>query len=115
MDENIILLDAFSEKWQVTMIFVHFSKDIQSETNSFIIAILAAWNTRHWKSFCVSLQDEEQFFRELIIKYLKPLSDSKKKQKKMADELKELRNKVTMCHGGELSCTFVILLMHNVF
>ncbi|XP_045915056.1 chitin synthase chs-2-like [Micropterus dolomieu] len=60
-------------------------------------------------------KDEEQFFRELIIKYLKPLSDSKKKQKKMADELKELRNKITfvffICNAFWLTATVVLQLL----
>uniref|UniRef100_A0A671XER4 chitin synthase n=1 Tax=Sparus aurata TaxID=8175 RepID=A0A671XER4_SPAAU len=37
---------------------------------------------------------EEDFWKELQEKYLKPLDDDKEKQKKMADDLRELRNKI---------------------
>ncbi|KAM8766238.1 chitin synthase chs-2-like [Acanthopagrus schlegelii] len=37
---------------------------------------------------------EEDFWKELQEKYLQPLVDDKEKQKKMADDLRELRNKI---------------------
>ncbi|XP_078032019.1 chitin synthase chs-2-like [Epinephelus lanceolatus] len=40
------------------------------------------------------IQEEEQFFRELQKKYLEPLPNDKEKQKKIASDLKELRNKI---------------------
>lgn len=43
---------------------------------------------------CVSLQEEETFFEELQEKYLKPLVTDKETQEKIADDLRELRNKV---------------------
>lgn len=42
----------------------------------------------------VSLQDEEEFWIELQKKYLEPLPVDKEKQKKIANDLRELRNKV---------------------
>ncbi|XP_051245642.1 chitin synthase chs-2-like isoform X2 [Dicentrarchus labrax] len=60
-------------------------------------------------------QEEEQFFREMITKYLEPLPENKKKQKKMAEELKDLRNKITfiyfICNAFWLIATFVLQLL----
>uniref|UniRef100_A0A3B5MYG8 chitin synthase n=1 Tax=Xiphophorus couchianus TaxID=32473 RepID=A0A3B5MYG8_9TELE len=40
------------------------------------------------------LQDEDQFWKELIEKYLEPLQNDKEKQEKTKNELQELRNKI---------------------
>lgn len=42
----------------------------------------------------LSLQEEETFWKELQEKYLQPLPNDKERQKKVANELRELRNKV---------------------
>ncbi|XP_070778289.1 chitin synthase chs-1-like [Enoplosus armatus] len=59
-------------------------------------------------------QEEEQFFRDLTTKYLEPLPENKKKQKEMADQLKELRNKITfvyfICNAFWLIATFTLQL-----
>ncbi|GLD59450.1 chitin synthase chs-1-like protein, partial [Lates japonicus] len=39
-------------------------------------------------------QEEQEFWMELQEKYLKPLSDDKERQKKIASDLRELRNKI---------------------
>ncbi|XP_051245639.1 chitin synthase chs-1-like [Dicentrarchus labrax] len=39
-------------------------------------------------------KEEEDFWRELQDKYLQPLSDDKEKQKKIASDLRDLRNKI---------------------
>ncbi|XP_035537779.1 chitin synthase chs-2-like [Morone saxatilis] len=60
-------------------------------------------------------QEEEQFFREMTTKYLEPLPENKKKQKKMAEELKDLRNKITfvyfICNAFWLVATFALQLL----
>uniref|UniRef100_A0A3Q3MRH9 chitin synthase n=1 Tax=Mastacembelus armatus TaxID=205130 RepID=A0A3Q3MRH9_9TELE len=65
--------------------------------------------------FCVSLQDEELFFRELTAKYLEPLPEDKNKQKKVTENLKELRNKITfvyfLCNAFWLVATFCLQLI----
>uniref|UniRef100_A0A3B3UA71 chitin synthase n=1 Tax=Poecilia latipinna TaxID=48699 RepID=A0A3B3UA71_9TELE len=40
------------------------------------------------------LQDEDQFWKELIEKYLEPLQNDKEKQEKTKNELQDLRNKI---------------------
>ncbi|XP_038158757.1 chitin synthase chs-2-like isoform X1 [Cyprinodon tularosa] len=40
-------------------------------------------------------EDEEQFWNELIEKYLSPLKEDKEKQEEIKNDLRELRNKVT--------------------
>ncbi len=40
------------------------------------------------------LQDEIDFWRDLQKKYLEPLKENKEQQEKIADDLRELRNKV---------------------
>ncbi|KAM6974306.1 chitin synthase-like [Tautogolabrus adspersus] len=62
----------------------------------------------------VLLQDEDQFFKELIARYLEPLPEDKKKQKQMSDDLKDLRNKITFvfftCNAFWLITTFTLQL-----
>nr|XP_020443729.1 uncharacterized protein LOC109952811 isoform X2 [Monopterus albus] len=61
--------------------------------------------------------NEEQFFRELTAKYLEPLPEDKQKQKKMADELRHLRNKITflyfICNAFWLMATFTLQLIRT--
>lgn len=45
---------------------------------------------------CTITQDEVRFWRELIQQYLKPLEENKEQQKKIGDELLELRNKTCL-------------------
>ncbi|XP_026156217.1 chitin synthase chs-1-like [Mastacembelus armatus] len=60
-------------------------------------------------------QDEELFFRELTAKYLEPLPEDKNKQKKVTENLKELRNKITfvyfLCNAFWLVATFCLQLI----
>ncbi|XP_051811507.1 chitin synthase chs-2-like [Acanthochromis polyacanthus] len=62
-------------------------------------------------------QHEEEFFRELIAKYLEPLPENKKKQKKMTKRLKEMRNKISfvyfICNAFWLITTFALQLLDN--
>ncbi|XP_074470442.1 chitin synthase-like [Sebastes fasciatus] len=62
-------------------------------------------------------REEEQFFRELMAKYLEPLPENKKKQEKMADKLKELRNKITfiffILNAFWLLATFTLQLVQS--
>ncbi|CAI5691688.1 unnamed protein product [Oreochromis niloticus] len=57
-------------------------------------------------------QEEKKFWEELQKKYLEPLPDDKEKQKKMANELRELRNKVNfvffMLNAFWLVATFIL-------
>lgn len=39
-------------------------------------------------------EDEDQFWKELIAKYLEPLQNDKEKQERMKNDLQELRNKI---------------------
>jgi len=43
-------------------------------------------------------KDEEQFFRDLMAKYLEPIPENKKEQKEMIDQLRDLRNKITFVY-----------------
>ncbi|XP_070840858.1 chitin synthase chs-2-like [Chaetodon trifascialis] len=43
-------------------------------------------------------QDEEKFFRDLTARYLEPLPENKQKQMRMADNLRDLRNKITFAY-----------------
>ncbi|XP_055029972.2 chitin synthase chs-1 [Misgurnus anguillicaudatus] len=56
--------------------------------------------------------DECQFWKKLQKKYLEPLKESKEEQDKIADELRELRNKVTFvfffCNALWLVATFFL-------
>uniref|UniRef100_A0A672P6N3 chitin synthase n=1 Tax=Sinocyclocheilus grahami TaxID=75366 RepID=A0A672P6N3_SINGR len=58
------------------------------------------------------LQDEIDFWRELQKKYLEPLKENKEQQEKVADDLRELRNKVTFafffCNALWLVATFFL-------
>uniref|UniRef100_A0A8C7H9E1 chitin synthase n=1 Tax=Oncorhynchus kisutch TaxID=8019 RepID=A0A8C7H9E1_ONCKI len=58
------------------------------------------------------LQEEEDFWRELQKLYLEPLAEDKEKQKKITNDLKELRNKVTfiffICNAMWLVATFTL-------
>ncbi|KAI9536158.1 hypothetical protein NQZ68_036256 [Dissostichus eleginoides] len=62
-------------------------------------------------------KEEEQFFIDLTAKYLEPLPENKKKQEQMANELKELRNKMTfvyfICNALWLLATFTLQLVEN--
>ncbi|XP_033492651.2 chitin synthase chs-2-like [Epinephelus lanceolatus] len=57
-------------------------------------------------------EEEDQFFRELMARYLEPIPENKKKQKEMAENLKELRNKITfvyfICNAFWLIATFTL-------
>nr|XP_020443717.1 chitin synthase 6-like [Monopterus albus] len=48
-------------------------------------------------------QDEQEFWCGLQKKYLEPLPDDKEKQKKIANDLRELRNKVGVIYGPYLT------------
>ncbi|CDQ88817.1 unnamed protein product [Oncorhynchus mykiss] len=56
--------------------------------------------------------EEEDFWRELQKLYLEPLAEDKEKQKKITNDLKELRNKVTfiffICNAMWLVATFTL-------
>ncbi|KAG7462771.1 hypothetical protein MATL_G00188240 [Megalops atlanticus] len=62
--------------------------------------------------------DEEQFWRDLQERYLKPLDEDKQKQKKIADDLKDLRNKATfvffICNALWLVATFFLQAIGSV-
>ncbi|XP_051811505.1 chitin synthase chs-2-like [Acanthochromis polyacanthus] len=55
-----------------------------------------SWGTRETKPAAGAAPpaDEVKFWNELQEKYLKPLADDKERQKKIANDLRELRNKV---------------------
>uniref|UniRef100_UPI0037E98F86 chitin synthase chs-2-like n=1 Tax=Semicossyphus pulcher TaxID=241346 RepID=UPI0037E98F86 len=58
--------------------------------------------------------EETLFFRDLTTRYLEPLPEDKKKQKQMAADLKELRNKITfvyfICNAFWIIATFTLQL-----
>ncbi|XP_024256311.1 chitin synthase chs-2-like [Oncorhynchus tshawytscha] len=58
------------------------------------------------------VKEEEDFWRELQKLYLEPLAEDKEKQKKITNDLKELRNKVTfiffICNAMWLVATFTL-------
>uniref|UniRef100_UPI003AADC7D5 chitin synthase chs-1-like n=1 Tax=Centroberyx gerrardi TaxID=166262 RepID=UPI003AADC7D5 len=64
-------------------------------------------------------KDEEEFWRELQTKYLEPLPEDKKKQKKITNDLRELRNKITfvyfICNALWLVATFTLQLFEATF
>uniref|UniRef100_A0A3Q1J333 chitin synthase n=1 Tax=Anabas testudineus TaxID=64144 RepID=A0A3Q1J333_ANATE len=70
-------------------------------------------------TLCIFLQEEEEFFVELQEKYLKPLPDDKKRQKTIASDLKNLRNKVNfaffMLNALWLVATFTLQLNSSTF
>uniref|UniRef100_A0A671XCB3 chitin synthase n=1 Tax=Sparus aurata TaxID=8175 RepID=A0A671XCB3_SPAAU len=76
------------------------------------------YNDVSYKCYCFSLQDEEQFFRELTAKYLEPLPHDKEKQKEMTEKLKSLRNKITfayfICNAFWLVTTFSLQLLDSI-
>lgn len=58
------------------------------------------------------MQDEIDFWRELLKKYLEPLKENKEEQEKIANDLRELRNKVrliSLCKK-DFVCDFVCML-----
>uniref|UniRef100_A0A667X713 chitin synthase n=1 Tax=Myripristis murdjan TaxID=586833 RepID=A0A667X713_9TELE len=72
------------------------------------------------RPFCISFQDETEFFGELQAKYLYPLPEDKEKQKKITNDLRELRNKITfayfICNALWLVATFTLqFLQANIF
>ncbi|KAK2894605.1 hypothetical protein Q8A67_011834 [Cirrhinus molitorella] len=60
----------------------------------------------------IKKKDEIDFWRELQTKYLEPLKENKEQQEKIADDLRELRNKVTFafffCNALWLVATFFL-------
>uniref|UniRef100_A0A667XWU8 chitin synthase n=1 Tax=Myripristis murdjan TaxID=586833 RepID=A0A667XWU8_9TELE len=65
-------------------------------------------------------EDETEFFGELQAKYLYPLPEDKEKQKKITNDLRELRNKITfayfICNALWLVATFTLqFLQANIF
>ncbi|XP_065326137.1 chitin synthase chs-1-like [Pelmatolapia mariae] len=62
-------------------------------------------------------QEEKKFWEELQKKYLEPLPDDKENQKKMANELRDLRNKVNfvffMLNAFWLVATFILQLFSD--
>uniref|UniRef100_A0A3Q1B2A6 chitin synthase n=1 Tax=Amphiprion ocellaris TaxID=80972 RepID=A0A3Q1B2A6_AMPOC len=71
------------------------------------------------QSFFVSLQDEVNFWNELQEKYLKPLADDKERQKKIANDLRELRNKINFAffivNAFWLAATFTLQVFNETF
>ncbi|KAM4549524.1 uncharacterized protein V3H82_018764 [Fundulus diaphanus] len=54
-----------------------------------------SWGTRETKPAAgAATTDEDQFWKELIEKYLEPLQNDKEKQEKAKNDLQELRNKI---------------------
>ncbi|KAM3596267.1 uncharacterized protein V6R79_011449 [Siganus canaliculatus] len=64
-------------------------------------------------------QEEETFWKDLQEKYLEPLKDDKEKQKKIASELRELRNKINFAffilNAIWLVATFTLQLFEASF
>ncbi|XP_065326139.1 chitin synthase chs-2-like [Pelmatolapia mariae] len=64
-------------------------------------------------------QEEKEFWEELQKEYLKPLPDDKEKQKKMANELRELRNKINfsffILNAFWLVATFILQIFNSTF
>jgi len=63
------------------------------------------------------MQDEIKFWEELQKKYLEPLKENKEQQEKMVNDLRELRNKVSLaslsiCKNNFL-CGFVYMLWNS--
>uniref|UniRef100_A0A3B4TFV1 chitin synthase n=1 Tax=Seriola dumerili TaxID=41447 RepID=A0A3B4TFV1_SERDU len=71
------------------------------------------------KVSCVSLQEEQDFWKELQEKYLKPLPDDKQRQKKIASDLRELRNKINFAffilNALWLVATFTLQIFEATF
>uniref|UniRef100_A0AAZ1XBE4 chitin synthase n=1 Tax=Oreochromis aureus TaxID=47969 RepID=A0AAZ1XBE4_OREAU len=80
-----------------------------------------SWGTRETKpaagaapppALTPQTREEKEFWEELIKEYLEPLPDDKEKQKKMDNELRELRNKSKcgrMCYQEGINFSFFIL------
>ncbi|KAM9385867.1 uncharacterized protein KZ484_007449 [Pholidichthys leucotaenia] len=64
-------------------------------------------------------EEEVEFWKELQVKYLEPLPNDKEKQKKMADDLKSLRNKINfaffMINAMWLVATFTLQIYNEIF
>ncbi|KAG7233856.1 hypothetical protein INR49_006488 [Caranx melampygus] len=64
-------------------------------------------------------QGEQEFWKELQEKYLKPLPNDKEKQKKMINDLQELRNKINfaffMVNAMWLVATFTLQIYSDIF
>ncbi|XP_039461264.1 chitin synthase chs-2-like [Oreochromis aureus] len=64
-------------------------------------------------------QEEKEFWEELINEYLEPLPDDKEKQKKMDNELRELRNKINfsffILNAFWLVATFIFQIFNSTF
>lgn len=64
-------------------------------------------------------QDEVKFWNELQEKYLKPLADDKERQKKIANDLRELRNKINFAffivNAFWLVATFTLQVFNDKF
>ncbi|KAF3707058.1 hypothetical protein EXN66_Car000230 [Channa argus] len=103
----------------------HMEMDIISETAS---PIASDWieELQDLSSCCEmkldvgSLDQEETlFWEELQNKYLQPLPDDKERQKKVASDLKELRNKITfaffMINALWLVATFTLQIYSSIF
>lgn len=63
------------------------------------------------------MQDEIDFWRELLKKYLEPLKENKEEQEKIANDLRELRNKVRLINlsrcKNDFVCDFVCMLWNS--
>ncbi|XP_019206504.1 chitin synthase chs-2 [Oreochromis niloticus] len=64
-------------------------------------------------------QEEKEFWEELQKEYLEPLPDDKEKQKKMDNELRELRNKINfsffILNAFWLVATFIFQIFNSTF
>ncbi|XP_071357113.1 chitin synthase chs-1-like [Trachinotus anak] len=64
-------------------------------------------------------QEEQEFWQELQEKYLKPLPDDKERQKKIANDLREMRNKINFAffilNALWLVATFTLQIFEAVF
>ncbi|KAM9385868.1 chitin synthase chs-1-like [Pholidichthys leucotaenia] len=64
-------------------------------------------------------EEEVEFWKELQVKYLEPLPNDKEKQKKIADDLKSLRNKINfaffMTNAMWLVATFTLQIYSEIF
>lgn len=63
------------------------------------------------------MQDEIDFWRGLQKKYLEPLKENKEEQEKIANDLRELRNKVRLISlsifKNDFVCGFVYMLWNS--
>uniref|UniRef100_A0A3B5PXQ4 chitin synthase n=1 Tax=Xiphophorus maculatus TaxID=8083 RepID=A0A3B5PXQ4_XIPMA len=104
-----------SEKKTIKYISSFFSQTLENIIFSNNLTLLLRLESRSGEFVQRHSADEDQFWKELIEKYLEPLQNDKEKQEKTKNELQELRNKINFSYFFLNALWLVAAFVFQVF